>query len=89
MSLTVFNVSRSAHKPPKVWNGIDHPIKKENLELLEERKGDPRKKRFQVIASTLERKPVEVRKCDPCRDRRMQKLPLNVTAGIIGVKGYP
>jgi hypothetical protein len=42
-------VSCCAHKLPEVWNGINHPIKELDVKLPEERDGDPRKKRFQVV----------------------------------------
>jgi hypothetical protein len=60
-----------------------------DLKPLEERDGDPRKKRFQVSASTLEPKPMEVRKCNACPDWCTQQVPLNVTTGKMGVERYP
>jgi hypothetical protein len=61
-----------------VWNGIDHLIKEVDLKLLEERDGDPRKKRLQVSVGTSEPKPAEVRKCGPRHDPwSMQQLSLN------------
>jgi hypothetical protein len=56
------------------------------IELLEEWRGDPRKKCFQVSANTLEANPAEVRKCGARHDSRKEQLSLSVTDGIIGVK---
>jgi hypothetical protein len=58
------DVSCSTHKLLELWDGIAQLIKKKELEFLEERSGDPRKKRLQVSAGTLECKPAEVRKRD-------------------------
>ncbi len=82
-------VSCSAHKLLEVWDRIGQLIEELDLKPLKERDGDSRKKRFQVSASSLEGKPTETRKCDAHRGWRTQQLPLNVTAGKMGIKGDP
>ena len=77
------------HRLLEVWNGISQLIDEIDLNLLEERDGDPRKKRFQVSVSTSEPKPTEVRKCDTRHDRPMQQLSLDVTTGIVVVRSDP
>jgi hypothetical protein len=75
----------SAHKLLQVRNGIVYVIGEIDLELLEERDRNLRKKRFQVSTITFEPEPPEVRKCDARHDRRTQQLPLSL-AGKMGVK---
>ena len=79
-------VSCSPHKLLEVGDRIGQLIEEFDLKPLEVRDGDSRKKRFQVSAGTLEPKPTETRGCD---DWRTQQLPLNVTAGKMGVKEDP
>jgi hypothetical protein len=78
--------SCSTHKLQEVWNGIGQLIEKTDMKPFEERGSNPREKRFQVSAGTLESKPAEVGKSDACHDRRTQQLALNITAGIVGIK---
>ena len=56
-------VPYNVHKLVQEPDGTGMLFKEINFELLEERNGDLRKKRFQVSASALEPKPAEVRKC--------------------------
>ena len=80
-------VLRSAQKPVEVCNGMVQLGEETYIELLEEWRGDPRKKCFQESANTLESDLAEVRKCGARHDWRTERLSLSVTDGIIGVKG--
>src|SRR5260370_2900332 len=79
----------SAQKLLEVGDRIGQLIEEFDLNPLEVRDGDSRKKRFQVSAGTLERKPTCTRKSDLHRNMLTQQLPLNATAGKIGIKGDP
>src|SRR5258708_34311203 len=78
-----------AHKLLEVWDRIGQLIEELDLKPLEVGDCDSRKKHFQVSAGTLGHKPTETRKCDVYREWRTQQLHLNVTAGILGIKGDP
>jgi hypothetical protein len=67
----------------QVRNGIGRLIEKIDFELLKEREGNVRKKRFQVSTVTFEPEPSEVRKCDSRHGRHTRRLPLN----MVGKKG--
>jgi hypothetical protein len=59
-----------------VWNGVGLPVGDVDLELLEGRGGDMRKKYSQVGACTIEHKPAKVRKPGVCPDRQTHHLHL-------------
>jgi hypothetical protein len=59
-----------------VWNGVGLPVRDVDLELLEGRGGDMRKKRSQVGVCTIEQKPAKVRKLDMSLDRLAHHLHL-------------
>lgn len=80
-------VFRSAQKPAEVRNGMVQLREETYIELLEEWRGDPRKKCFQESANTLESNQAELRKCGARHDWCTERLSLSVTDGFIGVKG--
>ena len=49
-----------------------------NVELLEARGGDMMNNHFHVSTRTFELKPAKARKCDACRDWRIQEPPILV-----------
>lgn len=80
-------VFRSAQKPADVWNRMVQLREETYIEILEEWRGDPRKKCFQESANILKSNPAEVRKCGARHNWRTERLSLSVTDEIIGVEG--
>jgi len=70
----------------EVWNIKFELVEECNMECLDKRGRDLRKKRFQVSASTAERKPTEGRQYDACYDWCMQQLPLSIMVGDRGIE---
>jgi hypothetical protein len=61
-------ISCTANKLLDVWNRIGQLIKEIDLKFLEDRDGDPGKKRFQVSTGASEPKPAEVWEYDVRQD---------------------
>jgi hypothetical protein len=78
-----------SHKLQEVWDGIGELVKKQYLELLEDRGVDPGKNSFQVSTNSLEPEPAKVRKCDVSHGWGIQQPPLDVTVGNRGMKTDP
>ncbi len=70
-------------------NGKGELIEENDLDLLEDRGVDLRKKCFQIGINAPKSQPAEVRKRDMCSDWHVQQLPHNIAAWDGGVKGDP
>src|SRR6266851_3256965 len=87
--LAQLNLNFCGHKLLEMWNGDGGLVEELDLEPLEVRCRDVRKKPLQVSTDTTEHKPAKVRKRNVYRNWHMQDLSLDIVGGNMVEKANP